>query len=67
MAVYDTKVKIIVGSANATQDSASTGLAKEVNDYVKTLDSTDDEVLFISSSSITPGSMSVMIVHTDST
>ena len=67
MAVYDTKVKIIVGAANATQDSASTGLAKEVNDYVKTLDSTDDEVLFISSSSITPGSMSVMIVHTDST
>jgi hypothetical protein len=51
MAVYTAKTKIIRGSVTATEDSGSVGsVAKAVNDYVETLDATNDPIISISTS-----------------
>ena len=39
MAAYDTRVKIFISSkANADADSVAGSYAKEINDYIQTLD-----------------------------
>jgi len=64
MANFDTDTKIIVGSADATQDSSTASLAKDVNDYLQGIVNTKT-IRTITTAEVTPGKIAVVII-TDS-
>jgi hypothetical protein len=69
MALYtqaQTTVKIFVGDLTATETSASAGsLAKEVNDYILTLDSTNEANISINTSPLGYGNkVAITVVGT---
>ena len=45
MAAYNTRFKVIVNDTNVAADTVAGSWAKEVNDYVQTLDATTGEIL----------------------
>lgn len=76
MAAYNTKTKIIIGSPMETdttsgmqlktQDSTDDpSLAKAINDYLESIDSTDKEVINITSVALTATVIAVIIIHKD--
>ena len=71
MAAYNTITKIFTGNVDATEISSEAGsLAKTVNDYIQTLDSTNNAIISMSTTAyggtlnINTGRVFVTIVHT---
>ena len=64
MAAYDTRVKIFISSkANADADSVAGSYAKEINDYIQTLDDGTGTILQMNTVELLNGSMMTILVH----
>ena len=47
MAIYNTTTKIIINDLSVKSDSTSGSLAKEINDYIQTLDDSTNAIVDI--------------------
>jgi len=64
MAAYNTRVKIFISSkANADADSVVGSYAKEINDYIQTLDDGTGTVLQMNTVELLNGSIMTILVH----
>ena len=71
MAVYNTITKIFTGNVDGDEVSTTSGsLSMTVNDYIQTLDSTDNAIISMSTttyggtSNINTGRLFITVVHT---
>ena len=63
MAVYNAQTKIITGTIAESTEADAGSLAKKVNDFVNTLDSTNNAIISISMVSLRGYEVAVMIVY----
>ena len=64
MAAYNTRVKIFISSkANTDADSVAGSYAKEINDYIQTLDDGTGTVLQMNTVELLNGSIMTILVH----
>jgi hypothetical protein len=63
MAVYNVVTKIIIGNLSPDADSVSGSLAKEITDYIETLDDTSGTIIDIQAVELDRGRIAYIIVH----
>ena len=63
MAVYNVVTKIIIGNLSPDADSVSGSLAKEITDYIETLDDSTGAIIDIQATELDRGRIAYIIVH----
>lgn len=63
MANYNVVTKIIIGNLSPDADSVSGSLAKEITDYIETLDDTSGAIIDIQAVELDRGRIAYIIVH----
>ena len=63
MANYNTTTKIIINDVTSRADSVSGSLAKEINDYVQTLDDSSGAIVDIKAVMIDRSRIAYIILH----
>jgi hypothetical protein len=63
MADYVTKTKIIIGTLSPDEDSVAGSLAKEINDYIETLDDTSEAIIDIQATELDKGRIAYIVLH----
>ena len=64
MADYNTITKVIINDVSSDASSVTGSLAKEINDYIQTLDSTDNAIVDIQSVKLDRSRVAYIIVST---
>jgi len=64
MANYNTITKVIINDISSDASSVTDSLAKEINDYIQTLDSTDNAIVDIQSVKLDRSRVAYIIVST---
>ena len=64
MADYNTITKVIINDISSDASSVTGSLAKEINDYIQTLDSTDNAIVDIQSVKLDRSRVAYIIVST---
>jgi len=64
MANYNTITKVIINDISSDASSVTGSLAKEINDYIQTLDSTDNAIVDIQSVKLDRSRVAYIIVST---
>lgn len=63
MAYYNVVTKIIIGNLSPDADSVSGSLAKEITDYIETLDDSTGAIIDIQAVELDRGRIAYIIVH----
>jgi len=63
MANYNVVTKIIIGNLSPDADSVSGSLAKEITDYIETLDDSTGAIIDIQAVELDRGRIAYIIVH----
>jgi hypothetical protein len=63
MANYNVVTKIIIGNLSPDADSVSGSLAKEITDYIETLDDSTGAIIDIQATELDRGRIAYIIVH----
>jgi hypothetical protein len=63
MADYNVVTKIIIGNLSPDADSVSGSLAKEITDYIETLDDSTGAIIDIQAVELDRGRIAYIIVH----
>jgi hypothetical protein len=63
MANYNVVTKIIIGNLSPDADSVSGSLAKEITDYIETLDDSSGAIVDIQAVELDRGRIAYIIVH----
>jgi hypothetical protein len=63
MANYNVVTKIIIGTLSPDADSVSGSLAKEITDYIQTLDDSTGAIVNIQAVELDRGRIAYIIVH----
>ncbi len=64
MADYNTITKVIINDVSSDASSVTGSLAKEINDYIQTLDSTNNAIVDIQSVKLDRSRVAYIIVST---
>jgi hypothetical protein len=63
MAAYNVVTKIIIGNLSPDADTVTGSLAKEITDYIETLDDTSGAIVDIQAVELDRGRIAYIIVH----
>ena len=63
MATYNVVTKIIIGNLSPDADTVTGSLAKEITDYIETLDDTSGAIIDIQAVELDKGRIAYIIVH----
>lgn len=63
MATYNVVTKIIIGNLSPDADTVTGSLAKEITDYIETLDDTSGAIIDIQAVELDRGRIAYIIVH----
>lgn len=63
MATYNVVTKIIIGNLSPDADTVTGSLAKEITDYIETLDDTSGAIVDIQAVELDKGRIAYIIVH----
>lgn len=63
MAAYNTRVKVIINDMSTESDSTAGSYAKELNDFVETLDSTTNAIIEMNSTQLRDGRIMTVILY----
>jgi len=63
MAAYNVVTKIIIGNLSPDADTVTGSLAKEITDYIETLDDTSGAIVDIQAVELDKGRIAYIIVH----
>lgn len=63
MAAYNVVTKIIIGNLSPDADTVTGSLAKEITDYIETLDDTSGAIIDIQAVELDRGRIAYIIVH----
>lgn len=63
MAAYNVVTKIIIGNLSPDADTVTGSLAKEITDYIETLDDTSGAIVDIQAVELYRGRIAYIIVH----
>lgn len=63
MATYNVVTKIIIGNLSPDADTVTGSLAKEITDYIETLDDTSGAIVDIQAVELDRGRIAYIIVH----